>query len=81
VVVRAEEGVTDKVEDAAGSAKGKVEDAADVTKNDTRIKADTYFVCIGKRVGSSWLRNSDLSELLDKVGGKAKQARHSSSVS
>ncbi|KAG0601798.1 hypothetical protein M758_11G140100 [Ceratodon purpureus] len=39
-----------------------------VTKNGTRIKADAHFVCIGKRVGSSWLRNSDLSYLLDNEG-------------
>lgn len=39
-----------------------------VTKNGTRINADVHFVCIGKRVGSSWLRNSDLSYLIDNEG-------------
>jgi NADH dehydrogenase FAD-containing subunit len=39
-----------------------------VTKNGTRITADAHFVCIGKRVGSSWLQNSDLSDSLDHDG-------------
>lgn len=39
-----------------------------MTKNGTRISADVHFVCIGKRVGSSWLQNSDLSESLDHDG-------------
>lgn len=39
-----------------------------VTKNGTRITADTHFVCIGKRVGSSWLRNCELGNLLDGEG-------------
>ncbi|KAG0577160.1 hypothetical protein KC19_5G135500 [Ceratodon purpureus] len=39
-----------------------------VTKNGTHIKADAHFVCIGKRVGSSWLQSSDLSQLIDEEG-------------
>ena len=39
-----------------------------MTKTGTRIKADAHFVCIGKRVASAWLRNSDLSDLLDNDG-------------
>lgn len=39
-----------------------------VTKNGTRISADAHFVCIGKRVGSSWLQNSDLCDSLDHEG-------------
>lgn len=39
-----------------------------VTKNGTRITAEAHFVCIGKRVGSSWLRNSELGNLLDGEG-------------
>jgi len=39
-----------------------------VTKNGTRITADAHFVCVGKRVASSWLRSSDLSHLIDGEG-------------
>jgi len=39
-----------------------------VTKNGTRITADAHFVCVGKRVGSSWLRNCELGNLLDGEG-------------
>ena len=38
------------------------------TKNGTRIKADAHFVCVGKRVASSWLRNSNLGHLIDDDG-------------
>ncbi|CAM6041243.1 unnamed protein product [Sphagnum compactum] len=38
------------------------------TKKGRTIKADAHFVCIGKRVGSSWLRDSELSSLLDDQG-------------
>jgi NADH dehydrogenase FAD-containing subunit len=38
------------------------------TSKGRTIKADAHFVCIGKRVGSSWLRDSELSSLLDDQG-------------
>ena len=39
-----------------------------VTKNGKEITADAHFVCIGKRVGSSWLRDTELSDLVDAEG-------------
>ncbi|KAG0562401.1 hypothetical protein KC19_9G143200 [Ceratodon purpureus] len=39
-----------------------------VTKKGIAIQADAHFVCVGKRVGSSWLRGSDLENVLDKEG-------------
>jgi len=39
-----------------------------VTTNGKEITADAHFVCIGKRVGSSWLRDTELSDLLDAEG-------------
>lgn len=39
-----------------------------VTTNGKEITADAHFVCIGKRVGSSWLRDTELSDLVDADG-------------
>lgn len=39
-----------------------------VTKNGLSIQADAHFVCIGKRVGSSWLKGSDLENVVDDEG-------------
>jgi NADH dehydrogenase FAD-containing subunit len=38
------------------------------TSKGRTIKADAHFVCVGKRVASSWLRDSELSSLLDDQG-------------
>ncbi|ONK57512.1 uncharacterized protein A4U43_C09F1260 [Asparagus officinalis] len=38
------------------------------TSNGDIIKADCYFVCAGKPVGSRWLRQSFLKEFLDRNG-------------
>lgn len=38
------------------------------TSTGEKITADCHFVCVGKPVGSSWLKESILSESLDKYG-------------
>jgi NADH dehydrogenase FAD-containing subunit len=39
-----------------------------VTKKGQAIKADAHFVCVGKLVGSSWLKGSDLESAVDSNG-------------
>jgi len=39
-----------------------------VTNKGTAIQADAHFVCTGQRLGSSWLRGSDLEAVLDRNG-------------
>lgn len=39
-----------------------------VTKKGTAIQADAHFVCVGQRLGSSWLRGSDLEATMDSNG-------------
>lgn len=38
------------------------------TSGGEKITADSHFVCVGKPLGSSWIRDSILSECLDNRG-------------
>ncbi|XP_024378258.1 uncharacterized protein [Physcomitrium patens] len=46
-----------------------------VTKNGAHILAEYLKICVGKHVGSSWLRDSDLRQLIDS-DGRLKVDRH-----
>lgn len=38
------------------------------TSGGEQIRADSHFICVGKPLGSSWLRESILKECLDRRG-------------